>query len=67
LDEKEGRKFSENDVRRIIFQIVNGLRFIHSNNIIHRDIKLENIIYNPKQNTCKIIDFGISYNQNMLI
>ncbi|GAH16449.1 unnamed protein product, partial [marine sediment metagenome] len=48
--------------------IAKGLKYIHSKNIIHNDIKLENIMINPKY-TPKIIDFGLAchtkYNKNV--
>ena len=47
-----------------------ALKYLHDNNIIHRDISLENILLG-KNNTIKISDFGISakikeknYNEN---
>ena len=45
---------------QIIKQIVNGLNELHKNNIIHSDIKLENIIIYKKKETfnIKIIDYG---------
>jgi len=41
-------------------QIIAGLKACHDNDIIHRDIKIENIIYDEKNDLFKIIDFGIS-------
>ena len=41
------------------FQIMNGLNFLQSNGIIHRDIKHTNILI-TKSNIIKIIDFGLS-------
>jgi serine/threonine protein kinase len=51
---------NENFLKNISFQILSGLNYLHENNIIHRDIKLENILYDPKNNIAKIGDFGLS-------
>ena len=51
---------NENFFKNISFQILSGLNYLHENNIIHRDIKLENILYDSKTNIAKIGDFGLS-------
>ncbi len=37
-----------------------GLNYIHSQGIMHRDIKPYNVLINPKTKTLKIIDFGLA-------
>jgi len=47
----------------LILQIGRGLDYLHENNIIHHDIKPENILVS-KNNEVKIIDFGMArYNR----
>ena len=53
-------KFSLTDFLKIAIQIVETLGEIHTANIIHKDINPSNIIFNPKTQQLKIIDFGIS-------
>ena len=50
------------------YQLINGLDYIHQKGIVHRDLKLENILLN-KNNIVKIIDFGLSnfYDSNKLL
>jgi len=65
------KAFSEEIVQHLMRQIVDGIKYIHSKKIIHRDLKLENILVNfedenDKKNlnmlkaTVKIIDFGFA-------
>lgn len=51
---------SEEKMKSIIRQIVSGLNYIHSNDIVHRDIKLDNILIDPATQQIKLIDFGFS-------
>ena len=55
---KKRRKLSEKIAKFLFRQIILGIKYIHSQNIVHRDIKLENIIIDFN-NTVKICDFGI--------
>jgi len=50
----------ENEIKHIIREVSKGLQFLHDNNIIHLDIKEENILYNPVTRGVKIIDFDLS-------
>merc|ERR1711998_382304 len=40
-------------------QIMEGLEYMHNNNVVHRDIKLENVLFDESHNA-KLIDFGFS-------
>ena len=50
---------SEEKVVEITKQICSGLQTIHSNNIIHRDLKSQNIMFDEAGNV-RIMDFGLS-------
>ena len=55
---KKRRKLSEKIAKFLFRQIILGIKHIHSKNIVHRDIKLENILIDLN-NRVKICDFGI--------
>ena len=55
---KKRRKLSEKTAKFLFRQIIEGIKHIHEHNIIHRDIKLENILIDINNNI-KICDFGI--------
>ena len=59
---------SEKRIKEIFIQIVEGVEFIHNNNVIHRDLKPNNILFLDKEKTkVVIIDFGLSGFSNGLI
>jgi serine/threonine protein kinase len=41
-------------------QICNGLAYAHKNDVIHRDIKPQNLLLTADQHTIKIADFGVA-------
>ena len=41
-------------------QLLDGVKYIHENNIMHRDLKLENILYIKEHDKLKLCDFGLS-------
>lgn len=51
---------TEDEKKRVIGQILDALNYLHKKDIVHRDIKGDNILYDPKTRKLKIIDFGIA-------
>ena len=60
-------QLSETQIAVIFKQLLSGLAYLHSHNIVHRDLKLENILIQEKEKSktngedlfnIKIIDFG---------
>jgi len=56
--------FSEKEASAILKQIVQALEYLHSQNVVHRDLKLENLLLKEKPSPdqplkVKIADFGL--------
>ena len=51
--------YDEKLIKKWILDIAKGLKFLHENNVVHRDIKSDNILID-KNGVCKIADFGCS-------
>lgn len=52
-------RLDEINARRIFRQILSSVDYIHKNSVVHRDLKIENIIIDVNGNA-KLIDFGLS-------
>ena len=61
---KKRSKLTEPVAKFIFKQIILGIKHIHDNGIIHRDIKLDNILLDL-DNNIKICDFGVSRKINL--
>ena len=46
--------------RRIFKQVAESVHYLHSQNIVHRDIKTDNILIDQGTKAIKLIDFGFS-------
>lgn len=51
--------FKEDHVKEIFGQIVLAVSYLHSKGVVHRDLKLENIVL-MKGNIVRLLDFGFS-------
>lgn len=59
VEEKQG--LDEIEVRSLFKQMLSAIEACHSQGIIHRDLKLENVLFDSKaRSRIKIVDFGIS-------
>lgn len=56
---RKRRRLQESVARAIFRQVVAGLAYCHSKGIVHRDMKLDNILLDARGNV-KICDFGVS-------
>lgn len=56
---KSSMDMTEMHVQTIIYNLIQGIKYMHEENIIHRDIKPGNILLNADC-SIKICDFGLS-------
>lgn len=53
--------YSEIQCAQIVKQMVGAVRYLHSNKVIHRDLKLENFLFDDEHSdNIRLIDFGLS-------
>ncbi|KAG0017005.1 hypothetical protein BGZ82_000882, partial [Podila clonocystis] len=59
LTETYDNVFSDDECRDVFQQMVLGIEYLHEHDIIHRDIKPDNLL-RSQDGTLKIVDFGVS-------
>ncbi|XP_014483440.1 PREDICTED: cyclin-dependent kinase 9-like [Dinoponera quadriceps] len=52
-------KFNLGEIKKVMQQLLNGLYYIHSNKILHRDMKAANVLI-TKNGILKLADFGLA-------
>ena len=52
----------EDRARFYAMDILNGMEFMHSKGIVHRDLKTENMVLSEETGHLKIVDFGTAKN-----
>jgi len=59
---KRINNLTERDVANIMSQVLSAVAFCHQHKVVHRDIKLENVLYETDavDAPVKLIDFGLS-------
>ena len=60
---KYRKPFTLEIIQHFMSQIIEGLKYIHSKNIIHRDLNLDNILVHFKKNSRIPIVHAIDYNE----
>ncbi|WAR00394.1 MK06-like protein [Mya arenaria] len=54
------QQLTEEHVRLFTYQLLRGLKYIHSANVVHRDLKPMNLLINVEDLVLKIADFGLA-------
>jgi serine/threonine protein kinase len=60
------KRFQGDELSWMLFQIMNGLEYCHNRGILHRDLKLQNLLINTKSCEVKIADFGLAREYSQL-
>lgn len=55
-----GKSLTLANVKCLVLQLLNAVEYLHSHWIIHRDIKLSNLLYFDHTGVMKVADFGLA-------
>ncbi|KAH3756801.1 calcium/calmodulin-dependent protein kinase type 1 [Pelomyxa schiedti] len=58
----EKKRFSEEETRRVMRSVLSALQYMHKKGVVHRDLKLENVVYESNQADSRIcvVDLGLA-------
>jgi protein kinase len=62
LMKKRDKHFPESKIRNIMYQIFQGMAFMHKHGFFHRDIKPENMLVGARSNIMLLFLSSFSYN-----
>jgi serine/threonine protein kinase len=48
------------EIKKVVYQVLLGLKFCHECQVLHRDLKPENILTNVELSEIKLCDFGLA-------
>ena len=57
---KPGALLPADRVASIVARVADALGYAHRQNVVHRDVKPANVMYEPESDTVKVTDFGIA-------
>lgn len=60
---KKHERMEETIAREIILQVISAMLYCHSRGVVHRDLKLENVLFKSEGEgdfLVKVVDFGIA-------
>ena len=56
---KKRKRLTAKETRYLMLELISGVEYMHSNRVIHRDLKLGNVFLNSTMDI-KIGDFGLA-------
>lgn len=60
LDGQELMTLTSRELKNYFYQLLKAIHYAHSNGIMHRDIKPQNILYDRRKGELKLIDWGLA-------
>jgi serine/threonine protein kinase len=62
IEKYQGKKESidPENICWLMDRVLDALRYMHWHGVVHGDVKPQNIIIQPDQHTCALVDFGLS-------
>lgn len=59
---RKNAHFNESQIQKLAIDLISALCYLHSNRVLHRDLKPQNILLNENTLQAKLCDFGLARN-----